>query len=324
MKSGKASDTVLRLSVLSVIGAAGKSGMPVAGPGADAGTADFLPAFPIGASCETDATGLLDAIEYVIIRAANNAAASGFLPESLALSLLFCADRTPDEVKRTAETAKRIADKEKLTISGGHTAFSDKISADVFSAFVTGRRLYERSGKTTEKLDIVMTGTAGIEGTAMLARAKRKELLLRFSPSFIDTAAAFSDRISSGSVSLTAYAAGGAYVHDLSEGGVFAGLWDLAEYLSCGLSIELRKIPLRQETVEICEYFGANPYEIFSSGALLIAAGDGKRMAEDLKKAGFEAVVIGHTTKGNDRVLFHQDERRFLTRPGQDGIYPLL
>ena len=36
-------------------------------------------------------------------------------------------------------------------------------------------------------------------------------------------------------------------MHDASEGGIFAALWDMAEYSGTGLDIDLRHISVKQE-----------------------------------------------------------------------------
>lgn len=60
-------------------------------------------------------------------------------------------------------------------------------------------------------------------------------------------------------------------MHDVSEGGVFAALWEMAEGAGVGLTIDMKKLPLRQETVEVCEFCNVNPYELRSGGSLIIA-----------------------------------------------------
>ena len=44
-------------------------------------------------------------------------------------------------------------------------------------------------------------------------------------------------------------------MHDVTEGGIFGALWEMAEASGVGLEIDLKKIPIRQETVEVCEFF---------------------------------------------------------------------
>ena len=109
-----------------------------------------------------------------------------------------------------------------------------------------------------------------------------------------------------------------------TEGGIFGALWEIAEASGVGLEIDLKKIPLKQETVEICEFFGINPYELISSGSMLMAAKDGNGLVMELEKAGIPAVVIGKATDSNDRVLLNEEERRFLEPPKTDELYKAL
>ena len=110
-------------------------------------------------------------------------------------------------------------------------------------------------------------------------------------------------------------------MHDVTEGGIFGALWEMAESAGVGLEIELKKIPIKQETVEICEFFGINPYQLISSGAMLMAAEDGNRLVMNLKKAGIAATVIRKATDSNDRVIWNGEERRFLEPPKSDALY---
>ena len=75
-------------------------------------------------------------------------------------------------------------------------------------------------------------------------------------------------------------------MHDVTEGGIFGALWEMAEASGVGLEIDLKKIPIRQETVEVCEFFGVNPYLLISSGCMLMAAQDGNHLVRELEKQG--------------------------------------
>jgi hydrogenase maturation factor len=112
-------------------------------------------------------------------------------------------------------------------------------------------------------------------------------------------------------------------MHDVTEGGIFGALWEVAEGSGCGLEINLLDIPIRQETVEVCEEFGINPYELISSGSMLITTPDGLGVVRQLQKAGINAAVVGKVTKGNDRVLLSGDEKRFLEPPKSDELYKI-
>ena len=133
----------------------------------------------------------------------------------------------------------------------------------------------------------------------------------RYSQPFIDKAKELDRYISVLSEAATAVKSGVAAMHDVTEGGIFGALWEIAEASGVGLEIDLKKIPLKQETVEICEFFGINPYELISSGSMLMATEDGNGLVMELEKAGIPAVVIGKATDSNDRVLLNEEERRF-------------
>ena len=76
--------------------------------------------------------------------------------------------------------------------------------------------------------------------------------------------------------------------------------------------IDLKKIPICQETVEICEYFDVNPYQLKGDGALLFLCHNSAAAIKILKEAGIPAAVIGKITDSNDRVLINEEETRFL------------
>ena len=113
-------------------------------------------------------------------------------------------------------------------------------------------------------------------------------------------------------------------MHDVTEGGIFGALWEMAEASGIGMEIDLKKIPVRQETIEICEYFDINPYELISSGCMLMAASDGNTIVRELEKAGIHAAVVGKAMEGNDRVLYAAGERRFLEPPKADDLYNVV
>ena len=85
-----------------------------------------------------------------------------------------------------------------------------------------------------------------------------------------------------------------------------------------GIQVELKKIPVRQETIEVCEFIDCNPYLIASDGVLLAGTHEGARLVEAYRLAGIPAAVIGTVTGGNDRVVINGAEKRFLVPPGTD------
>ena len=129
------------------------------------------------------------------------------------------------------------------------------------------------SGNVRKKLagqDIIITKWIGLEGTADLAARNQEGLLTRYPAYLVEEAAAFDRYYSILPEAATAVKSGGCTMHDVSEGGVFAALWEMAEGAGVGLTIDMKKLPLRQETVEVCEFCNVNPYELRSGGSLII------------------------------------------------------
>lgn len=81
------------------------------------------------------------------------------------------------------------------------------------------------------------------------------------------------------------------------------------------------KIPVKQETIEICEFFELNPYELLSGGCLIMVTENGQALENLLIQEGIPGTVIGRTTDGNDRVICNEDEKRYLDRPKTDQMY---
>ncbi|MCD8364737.1 MAG: hypothetical protein LUC83_02775 [Clostridiales bacterium] len=167
--------------------------------------------------------------------------------------------------------------------------------------------------------DILVTKWIGLEGTVRIARQKKQELLRRFPLFMIEEAVGFSCLLQVlAEVKLAAKQSTPRL--ELAAGGVFGGLWEFAEYAGVGLEISLKKIPIRQETIEICNFYDINPYLLLSGGSLLLAAKDGHGLADQLRAAGIFAAVVGKAAAGNDRVVLNGDGRRFLEPPRWDEV----
>ena len=84
-----------------------------------------------------------------------------------------------------------------------------------------------------------------------------------------------------------AISAGADILHDIGEGGVFGALWDIAQVAGTGIKVDFKKIPIKQETIEVCEIFDINPYALKSAGSFIIICDRGYDMAEYLRSNDF-------------------------------------
>ena len=213
-----------------------------------------------------------------------------------------------------------------IQVMGGHTEVTRAVTQPVISVTGVGKvredRLVSTAGAKPGQ-DILVTKWIGIEGTSIIAKEKEKELLERFSQAFVDTAKGFDQYLSVLPDSRIAVEHGVSAMHDVTEGGIYGALWEVAEASGIGLEIDLKAIPIRQETIEICEYFELNPYYLISSGCMLMAADQGHDLVRKLEAAGIPAAVIGKATDGKARRIWNGGEESYLERPKTDELYKI-
>lgn len=269
--------------------------------------------------------GLCDrTVEMMIGTVMNNLITVGVQTQYLTMSILFPAAREEKELKELAVRAGRWCSSHGIIMAAGHTEVSDAVQRPVLSISAWGQAAGKYCKMTAELLpnqDLVMTGWIGMAGTAILAKNREKELVHRYPFSIIDAAKEFEGQILVQDAAREAEQFGVSAMHDISQGGVFAALWEMAECAGVGLDVDLKRIPVRQETVEICEFFDLNPYQLYGQGALLLGTSRGEALVEHLQTKGIPAAVIGQTTSGNDRIIRNGEDVRFLDRPAQDALW---
>lgn len=140
-----------------------------------------------------------------------------------------------------------------------------------------------------------MSGWAGDTGSARLVGLHREQLASRLTADFLDRLDAFGAQ---------APPAEGAFVTPIGEGGVWAALWKLGEAADTGLGVELVRVPIRQETIEVCEILRVDPYQLRSGGFLYLLA-DGEQTDD---------TVIGRTRSDRDRIVLGLEGIRYLNR----------
>ena len=261
---------------------------------------------------------------YAVMHAVNHLAAAGAVPLAAEDTLLFPEGTEEEEVKAAAVQVNETCRSCGVKVIGGHTEISRDVKAAVIS--VTGFGQTDRSFSTDKALmrpgqEIVMSKWIGLEGTAVLADIRNKRLKERYPSKMIDVAAGFGGLISVLPEAAGAIKSGVCAMHAASQGGIFGALWEMAEAAGTGLEIDFKQIPVKQETVEICEELDLNPYRLLSGGALLMAADDGAELVRELGAEGIPATVIGCATDSNDRVLVTEGGRRFLEPVNPEELF---
>lgn len=327
MKVGKLPESVLKRSVFKQLHTKREEVLLGAGVGEDC-AAMKLDSDEIFVISTDPITGTAKDIGDLAVQiTVNDLASAGAEPIGVMLTMLLPEDATEEELKHVMAQVESACEKNRIQVMGGHTEVTRVVSQIVLSVTGVGKAKEDRLISTADVLpdmDILVTKWVGIEGTAILAKEKEQELSARYTKPFLEAAKGLDRYLSVLPEAATAVKSGVAAMHDVTEGGIFGALWEMAEASGVGLEIDLKKIPLKQETVEICEYFGISPYELISSGSMLMAAKDGNRLVMELQKEGVPAVIIGKATAGRDRILRNEDECRYLEPPKTDELYKVL
>lgn len=319
MNPGKVSESVLKRSILKPIESVCEEMVQGPGVGADCALFSFSKEAFVALSVSTFSPKEGEA-DYMIAASVNNVAASFAEPKAILVSAVFPTDMYENHMRKWMEEIERQCKELGIAIAGGDTKVLSAVKEPVFTITVLGVRKETKEKQIVPEQDVVVTKWIGLTGTAILARERREELEAHLPPGYIEQGAKLWQYASIFPEAATAMKSNVSGMHDVSYGGIFRALWELAEHAGVGLEIDLKKIPVKQETIEICEALGLNPYELFSAGALLVVCDNGHHLVAELEKQGISATVIGQTTANNDKVIFNEEEKRFLDRPKTDEL----
>jgi hydrogenase maturation factor len=271
---------------------------------------------------------------YAVHVNANDIAAAGGVPRWF-LSTLLLPERETDQalVERIMGQIAAACRSLGVVPCGGHT----EITHDLDRPIVVGVMLGDiEPGKLVRSCDVqvgdlvLITKGIAVEGTAIMAREREQELGARFSTEFLERCKGFLHQPGISVVREARIAASTAALHamhDPTEGGVATGLWELALASGIGLEVDAARLPVFEETRQLCEALDLDPLGVIASGALLIAASeeDAASVCEALTKAGIVAVPVARAMpRAHGCVLRALDGEQPLPRFDQDEIARLF
>jgi hydrogenase expression/formation protein HypE len=278
-------------------------------------------------------TGAVERIGWEAINInANDVATFGVEP-AFFFSCLLLPENADSKIVEIISTQMHAAAKQLgIAIVGGHAESTPGLTNPIVVGCVMGltekgKYVTAAGAKTGDKL--ILTKSAGIEGTAILATDREEQLKKVFNATTLESAKNFYSQISVVKDALTAYKTGGVHaMHDPTEGGVLNGIHEMADAASLGIRVFQEKITVEPETAKMCRYYEIDPLQLISSGALLIAAEpqSANKIVDALCQEHIYADVIGEFNPNlNKRILIHKDDSaEMLPRPISDHIWMAL
>ena len=323
MKIGNVSQTVLRRSILKQLHTRREEAVLV--PSVE----EMCSAMDVGPGKQVVFTNVSlfgdekDLAVFAMAHALNDLITRGAEPVGVNLSILLPPHAYESRLKAMVEYAEKMAGEQDVQILQAKAEVSPVISKSIVTVVgigtvKAGELIQSSMGKPGQ--DVVLTKWIGLEGMLRIVREKEEELSQRFVPVFIDQIKGLRVHLMAAKELNLAKKFGVSAMHQVTEGGILAGLWNLAEASGTGVEVDLKKSSIKQETIEVCEYFHLNPYQMTSAGSVLLVTDDGEGLSSLLERNGVKASVIGKLTDSNDKVILNDSERRYIDRPAQDEL----
>ena len=256
--------------------------------------------------------------------AADHIAAEGGIPVGITMTALFPPDTKKHQIERVIRQIHGTCASLSMVIIEGHTEVTEAVNQPLLSVHGVGKILpqNQRPGKAKPGQELIVTGFIGLAGTGMIADLKKEELSRRFPSMFLREAEACSERLSI-EKEAEILSRSDTFRMALGELGIYGALWETAEKSGTGLEVEIEKIPIKQHTIEICEYFDLNPYQLMSTGAMLIASDQGQELVRELQTNGIQAAVIGRTSASREKLIYRQGKAANLEITRNDEFYKI-
>ncbi len=329
LKVGKLDSDVLEKIVIGKIKNKRAEVLVHAGVGEDCATIDFgeyecvLSTDPITASVN-------DIGRLCIHISCNDIASNGIEPVGILLAVMLPEGTTEHDVSVIMEQAAEAAAECNVEIIGGHTEITKAVNQPVIVSTAVGRgRKWQSASAEKIKVGdyILMTKKAGIEGTGIIASDRADELRSFLSEEEIEAAKKLLKKVSVVKDGTAAGSVGTHGMHDVTEGGILGGIWEMCRIAGVGAEVWDDKIPMEPVTRKICEHYGIDSLRLISSGAMLIMAAPEKKdeILEKLAGVGVEASEIGRILPPDEGLYLLRDGKRIeIQPPGADELYRVI
>jgi hydrogenase expression/formation protein HypE len=241
---------------------------------------------------------------YAVVINANDVAVMGVRPRWFLAAVLLPRGTREDTVRELFAELRTALDRVGAVLIGGHAEVTGAVSQPVVVGQMLGHRGDGRivtSGGATPGDVVLQVGPAPVEGAAVLA-LRFADRLGALDEDVRAAAAAATDEpgISVVEAALAAAELGATAMHDPTEGGLAAGLHEVAVASDVALSVDEDAVVWFTPGVEVCAALDADPWATLASGALLAtfpapAVGQAERV---LAGSGWEVARIAETVAG--------------------------
>jgi hydrogenase maturation factor len=278
-------------------------------------------------------TGTLERIGWEAVNInANDVSTFGVEPTFFLSCILLPENADRKTVETISSQMNKAAKDLGMAIVGGHCETTPGLTNPIVVGCAMGmteKGNYVTAAGAKTKDKIIITKTAGIEGTAILASDREDKLKKTVNPSLLKRAKAFFTSISVAKEASIAFKTGGVHaMHDPTEGGIAGGIHEVGDASNLGFRIFEDRIPVAKETMEICKSFDIDPLYLIASGSMLIAARQdaADKIKRSLEKNGIRASIVGEFLRSPEKRIIKRKDgaEEELARPVCDHLWVAL
>ncbi len=252
---------------------------------------------------------------HAVVINANDVAVLGVRPRWFLACVLMPPGATEVDIRELFGETRAALESVGVALVGGHTEVTDAVNRPVVVGQMLGLREDGHFVPTRgmgETDAVLQVGPAPVEGAAVFAHEADCDV----APDTLDRArnALRDPGINIVEAALRAADLGATALHDPTEGGLSAGLHELADASGVALRVDADAVLWFPSGVAVCEALGADPWGVFASGTLLAAfpGSSAENVRAVMAREGFSVATIARAERGSGvRLLDGSPLRRY-------------
>jgi hydrogenase maturation factor len=329
---GKPTRKVLSRTVLDLTGASSKGVIKGPSFGVDVSVLTVGRNRVMIANCDPisliPALGPKDSALMSVNEVASDVATSANAPRYALFDLNLPARLSDRTLEQYWASISNVCSKLGVTIVGGHTGRFEGCDYSIVGGAMMWtfcrKNEYLTSNMARDGDDLLLTKSAAFGATAVLSRVFPQSVRRYVGPSLYRDCVTYFARMDTVLDSLEAASVGMhdkgvTAIHDVTEGGVYAAVFEMSSASRIGCVLYVDEIPVSAESLQVCKLFKIDPMRSLGEGSILVSSRPDKtgRILSRLKSRRVQATVIGRFTTKSQGV-------RGLTSKGETKIrYPI-
>lgn len=271
---------------------------------------------------------------YAVQVNANDIATTGAIPSWFLMTLMLPEDSsTSDLVEEISQQVFAACENISVSVIGGHTEITHGLDRPILVGTMIGEvdredLITPRGAQPGDR--VLLTKGVPIEAISILAREFPDRLKGYLNSEEIVQARNYlhapgisilqDARLAAKTGKVTA-------MHDPTEGGLAAALWELSKAAKKKIYFDPHSVPIPPLARKICQVFEIDPLSAIASGALLLTAHveDARQICREFESTGIPCAEIGIVEDGHPGVWLTIDSaRKELPKPERDEVARLF